>query len=166
MEPADNYAPVLADRDTQEAVVYGTAYALVKAVEYNKDRVVECLDLENAAILEELDLDLAEFILENYPNLPYSECDYSCLAATLGEQGKDITSTVDLMRSYNRNILAKKWFGTRVVKTRLAARRIGAVQHGIKIYSEGYQEETWSAAAISHGAKTPISYDAIRGGQS
>lgn len=146
----------LPDDDTMEIVLYGTAYADVKAALFRLDRLDDILKRrmsDNLATLKILDPEKVSEVIEDIdsdPELRYRKED---------PRG-DVLAKVQRHLSL---ISAVRWCAGKRSMVRMYGRLIGAQEQGEKIRASDEQIRTWRNAVLQV-AKEPMEYATVRDG--
>jgi len=147
MQPDTNRVP---DKDTQEMIVYGSAYAKTKIRLYENEKLMRAADNMEKEILSEIDYDVFKVVNKYYPQLIYSEID---LPETFLPEYK---KTILLVRSLIKNKLAKPLVESRKIAIINTGRLIGAAEYSVQVKMRGIKTTEWETSAIQHSIEHPL----------
>jgi len=143
------------DNESQEAVIYGSAYTKIKTDLWTIDHVIDIIEERKAGILAEIDVVAADIVCKEYNDLtmtedPLDEC-----------SDKLLVKTIMSLREFNRLGWSQKWFEDLRERIQLGARLIGSTEHSILISRSGYNEDLWRSAALRWSQK-PMEYSSLK----
>ena len=153
-EQQDKRTDISADPDnvTLDLAVYGSNYSRVTTAFYQIDSMVHQMQLENADILADVNLELFQNIINEAPEF---------LRMDDRNIPPDYVKVVQQARVYVRNIDAIEVLKLWRIEIDLWGRMRGAAQRGKQMQAQGISERTWEIASHQLNKK-PISYETVR----
>ena len=133
----------LPDKDTKQAVLYGSSYSTAKILTLGIDHELRILDRMIAAEWEKIDLDNVRKILDDYPHAPYTE---KTVSTILTPADINLADTVYALREIVRSQWAQAWLSDRRVRIHKTARVKGSIERSLKI-GDNYSEDLWRSSA-------------------
>jgi len=143
----------LPDNDTMEIILYGSAYADVKAALFRIDEIEDILvnrGDRNLDILMKQKDTVSKYIQEMMTD-PYKE---------IRKDASDYELKMNI-RKHLDIVAACKWCNAKRAMVMMYGRIIGAQEQGVHIRASPEQVKTWRNSVLQV-AKTPIEYETVR----
>lgn len=140
--------PSIPDDGTMEAALYGSAHIETVLARENGEKLLAIFDERVSEVLSGLDLELADAIMSEAPELVFSD-----VVLHPADWPEDVIETVDGLRRMTRHIMGRKLTESWMEQADHRGRLIGLGEHSARASVSGSADRDYKMAVLRGGPR-------------